>query len=350
VRTFRSDNNAGLCAEALRALGEAASGHEVAYGEDAHTAAAVAEFRRLFGADTSVFLVATGTAANVLAIASLTRPWQQVVCHAHSHYNDDESTAPERLTGCRVVTVRTEGSKLTPGDVSAAAAATRGDVHQPRPGVVTVSNPTEFGTLYRPGELREVCAEAHRAGYRVHVDGARFANAVAALGCDPRELAVDAGVDALSFGGTKNGMALGEAVLFFPQGDGRAFEEATGSFPFHRKSTGHLLSKHRYVAAPFAATLRDGTWLRLASHANRMAARLAAGLQSLGYRLRFPREANGVFVELSAAADRALREAGHAYYQFGDPAWSMFRLMCSFDTQEEEIARFLVDAGAVAGQ
>ncbi len=347
MASFRSDNNAGLCAEALGAIIQANDGHCIAYGDDEHTAAAVAEFRRIFGSRTGVWFVATGTAANTLAIASLTEPWQQVLCHVHSHYNDDESTAPERITHCRTVQVRTESSKLQPSDIAGIGVHTRGDVHHPQPGVVTVSNPTEFGTVYTPAELAALCEAAHDAGYRMHVDGARFANAVVALDCEPRALAVDAGIDALSFGGTKSGLAYGEAVLFFAQGDGRAFEAATAAFPYHRKGTGHLLSKHRFVSAPFAATIRDGSWLRHATHANRMAGRLAEGLAALGYQLPFPAEANAVFVTLEPAVDRALRERGHVYFRFGDPAWNLFRMMCSFDTQPADIEAFLSDASGV---
>ncbi len=343
---FRSDNNAGLCPEAVQAIIDASDGHVAAYGDDPYTEAALAELRRIFGETARAWFVATGTAANTLAVASLTRPWEQVITHVHSHYNDDESTAPERITHCRTVQIRTEASKLEPADLERAGVRGRGDVHQPQPGVMTISNPTEFGTVYRPDEVKALCEAAHAAGYRVHVDGARFANAVAAVGRDPAALAGDAGVDALSLGGTKNGLACGEAVIFFPQGDGRVYEEAIASFAFHRKSTGHLLSKHRFVTAPFAATLRDGVWLRHAGHANDMASRLASGLKTLGYQLRFPAEANGVFVTLSAGVDAVLRERGHAYYRFGDPAWNMYRLMCSFDTTSQQVESLLADARA----
>ncbi|MHC5023044.1 MAG: threonine aldolase family protein [Planctomycetota bacterium] len=347
MRTFRSDNNAGLCPEALQAMIDANDGgHEVGYGDDAYTQRAVEAFRGLFGEDAAVFLVATGTAANTLAIASLTEPWEQVICHGHSHYNDDESTAPERLTHCRVNAVRTASSKITLEDLEQAVSQRRGDVHQPQPGVVTISNTTEFGTVYTPQETHAICRLAHEAGFRVHVDGARFANAVAALDCDPRALSVDAGVDALSFGGTKNGLASGEAVLFFPQGDGEAQRRATSAFPFHRKGTGHLLSKHRFVSAPFAATLKEGVWLRHAGHANAMAARLAAGLAGQGIEPCFPCEANGVFVSLPPPVDAALRAAGHGYYPFGDSSWGVVRLMCSFDTDPGEVDALLADAEA----
>ncbi len=347
MRTFRSDNNAGLCPEALGAIADAnGTQHQMGYGDDELTARAEAAFRRIFGDEIAVFFVATGTAANVLAIASLTRPWQQVLCHAHSHYNDDESTAPERFTSCRAHPIRTSSSKLTAADVEAAGANLRGDVHQPQAGVLTISNVTEFGTVYTPDETKALCEAARARGYRVHVDGARFANAVAALGCDPKELAGAAGVDALSFGGTKNGLAFGEAVIFFPQGDGRDFETAVEAFPFHRKSTGHLLSKHRFVSAPFEATLRDEVWLTHAAHANAMARRLASGLEGLGAAPAYPVEANGVFVRLPEALDRAFRAGGHGYYPFGDASAGIVRLMCSFDTTPADVDGLLALASA----
>ncbi|HRP62456.1 MAG TPA: beta-eliminating lyase-related protein [Phycisphaerales bacterium] len=347
MRTFRSDNNAGLCPEAMQAIQDANDhSHVIGYGDDAWTARAVDAFKAVFGEGTGVFFVATGTAANTLAIASLTQPWEQVLCHAHSHYNDDESTAPERLTHCRTVQIhpRDEGSKITPEDLARAASKSRGDVHQAQPGVLTISNTTEFGTVYSPAEVRALCTMAHDAGYRVHMDGARFANAVAALGCHPRELTVDAGLDALSFGGTKNGLAFGEAVLFFPQGDGVVCKRACEVFPFHRKGTGHLLSKHRFVSAPFAATLAGGAWLRHARHANAMAKRLGEGLAAMGLAPRFAVDANAVFVTLPDRVDRALRAAGHGYYGFGEPEWRLSRLMCSFNTDAADVDALLEDA------
>lgn len=345
MRTFRSDNNAGLCPEALAALGAADDGsHEIGYGDDAATARASAAFRSMFGEGTAAFFVATGTAANALAIAALTEPWQRVVCHRHSHWNDDESTAPERLTGCRTTAVGSDPTRVTVEDVERIAAEGRGDVHEPAPGVVTISNASEFGTVYTPEEVRALCRAAHAGGYRVHMDGARFANAVAALGCRPRELTVDAGLDALSFGGTKNGLACGEAVLFFRQGDGREFERARRRFPYLRKSSGHLLSKHRFVSAPFAATLAGGIWLRHAAHANAMARRLAGGLAALGIEPARPVQANAVFVRLPAHVDAALQSKGHGYYPFGDAEEGLVRLMCSFDTTPDEVDALLADA------
>lgn len=348
MRTFRSDNNAGLCPEAFDAIAAANQGHQVAYGDDEYTARAVDAFRRVFGRDIEVFFVATGTAANTLAMASLTDPWQQIICHAGSHVNDDESTAPERLTHCRVVGVHAASPNLTPDDVRRAASHTRGDVHQPQPGVVSIANSTELGTVYFPADVRALCRTAHELGYRVHMDGARFANAVAAAGCDPRALTVDAGVDALTFGGTKNGLAFGEAIVFFKQADTPgAFARAIDTFPFHRKATGHLLSKHRFVAAPFEAVLQSGAWLTHAAHANAMASKLASGLEALGFSLPHPTQANAVFVHLSPEADAHLRARGHGYYLFGPNG--LMRLMCSFNTTPEDVDALLADAAATSG-
>lgn len=380
-RSFRSDNNAGITDDALRALVDANASHAKGYGDDEWTARAVRAFRDLFGADVDVHFVATGTAANCLALACMTKPWQRVLCHSHAHLNDDESTAPEFFTGCRVTVIEphplVEGigeglhaadprfaepipSRLTPADVERAArAVSRGDVHQPAPGAITVSNSTEFGEVYTPGELRALADVAHAHGYAVHVDGARFANAVASLlharGEPPtdraaaaraaRALTIDAGVDAISFGGTKNGLALGEAVVFFTlpahaggRGEG---EGPSAAFPFLRKRSAHLLSKHRFVAAPFARTLESGSWLSSASHANAMARTLADGLRRLGVHVPYAVDANGVFAQIDLQTERALADAGFGFYMFGDPAWRVARFMCSFDTTREDVESLL---------
>ncbi len=363
TRSFRSDNNAGLTDEALAALVEANAGHAKGYGDDAWTARAVGAFHALFGAPVDVHFVATGTAANCLGLACLTEPWQRVLCHSHAHLNDDESTAPEFYASARVTVIEPGAvggesdsrfpapiaSKLTPGDVERAArAVSRGDVHQPAPGALTISNSTEFGEVYSPDELRALAETAHAFNFRVHVDGARFANAVAsvmrtrgeaigdreAVTRAVRALTVDAGIDALSFGGTKNGLALGEAVVFF--GDSHREE-----FAFLRKRAAHLLSKHRFVAAPFAKTLESGSWMASAHHSNAMAQRLADGLRKMDVRVPYAVDANGVFAQISAETERALIEAGFGFYMFGDPAWRVARFMCSFDTTEGDIASLL---------
>lgn len=338
---FVSDNASGLCPEALQAMVAASGGRAGAYGGDEDTARADSAFAGVFGPDTEVFFVATGTAANTLAIASLTRPWQQILCEEFAHLANDESTAPERLTGCRMVTLPARGRKLVPEDVERRASMPARGVHHPAPGVVSISNPTEFGEAYGPAEVAALADAAHRHGYRFHVDGARFANAVASLDCDPRALTVDAGVDALSFGGTKNGLALGEAVLLFP---GEAQAEAAAAFPTLRKSAGHLLSKHRYVTAPFEAVLTDGAWLRHAGHANAMARRLSEGLAELGCPPRFPTDTNGVFAALAPEVDRRLRAAGWVFHLFGPVDGRAARFMTSFDTPSERVEQLLQDA------
>ena len=339
---FVSDNASGLCPEALDALVAVHGGRAAPYGGDEVTARTEAAFAATFEADVDVFLVATGTAANTLALASLTRPWERILCEEFAHLATDESTAPERITGCRVTTVPVGGRKLTPADLEQreAALSDRG-VHSVAPGAVTISNATEFGEVYTPAEVAALAASAHELGYRLHVDGARFANAVAALGCSPSELTVDAGVDAMSFGGTKNGLALGEAVVLFPGPHRRA---AAAALPALRKSHGHLLSKHRYVAAPFAAVLDDGAWLRHAAHANAMARRLSDGLVALGCRPRFPTEANGVFIELAPEVESRLQRAGWAFHHLGHPRWRLARFMASFDTEVEQVDRLLAAA------
>lgn len=351
MRTFRSDNNAGLCPEALRALHDCNQGHALGYSGDDWSARAVAAFQRIFPA-AHTFFVPTGTAANTLAIAALTKPWQRILCHEHAHLNDDESTAPELFTHCRVAPIHndplTQGSLLTPELLHRAAdAASRNDVHQPAPGVLTISNPTEFGEVYSPEQLKALCDAAHVLGYRVHCDGARFANAVAHVAHArklsahdaARALTLDAGLDALSFGGTKNGLAHAEAVLFFPQShDPDLAARAAHDFPFLRKRAGHLLSKHRFLAAQFAAVLDSGAWVSHAAHANAMATRLAESLAALSLRPAFPTHANAVFVQLPEPLIAHLLAAGHEFYTFGPARWRLARLMCSFDTSPEDIA------------
>lgn len=372
TRSFRSDNNAGMTDDALAALVEANAGHAKGYGDDAWTARAGEAFRALFGARVEAHFVATGTAANCLGLACLTEPWQRVLCHSHAHLNDDESTAPEFYTSARVTVIEPGpvkgefdqrfpapiASKLTPEDVERAArAVSRGDVHQPAPGALTISNSTEFGEVYTPDELRGLAETAHRFNFRVHVDGARFANAVAsvlrargeaiddraAVTRAVRALTVDAGIDALSFGGTKNGLALGEAVVFFPGGDGASHgrEGCKTEFGFLRKRAAHLLSKHRFVTAPFARTIESGSWLASAHHANAMARALADGLREVGVRVPYSVDANGVFAQIGPGAERALIDAGFGFYMFGDPAWRVARFMCSFDTTEGDVASLL---------
>lgn len=345
---FLSDTSAGLCPEAVEALVAARSGSAVAYGDDPDTEEASTRVQGEVGSAAVVGFVATGTAANTLALASLAPPWGRLLCEASAHLASAESTAPERLTGCRVQGIDAGGRKLTPDDVRRVGETPTHGVHSPAPGVLTISNPTEFGEVYRPDEVARLAETAHDLGYAFHVDGARFANAVAAIGCPPRDLAADAGLDALSLGGTKNGLAMGEAVVVFPTERGRA---AADRFGHLRKSFGHLISKQRYLSAPFAAALRDGAWLEHAAHANRMAARLAEGLVAAGRTPHFPVEANAVFVDLGAEGRAELAARGWQAHGFAHGTSTLTRLMTSFATDPAEVDALLADlpVGAATG-
>jgi threonine aldolase len=332
---FASDNNAGICPEAMAALAQANTGHALAYGADPWTARAEDAIRAVFDADADVFLVFTGTAANSLSLASACRSTDAVVCHANSHVNVDECGAPEFMSGgAKLLAVDTPLAKITP-EALAARAVTPHDEHGSRPRALTLTQATELGTVYSPAELRALADAAHARGMKVHVDGARFANAVASLECRPADIAQRAGVDVLSFGGTKNGMPFGEAIVFFD----RALAD---EFRRRRKQAAQLASKMRFLAAPWVAMLADGAWLRHAAHANAMARRLADAIVGLpGVSLIAPVEANGVFAHLPLRAIDGLRERGWQFYAFVGATGC--RLMCAWDTTPEVVDAFAAD-------
>ncbi|HKB36149.1 MAG TPA: low specificity L-threonine aldolase [Gemmataceae bacterium] len=333
VRQFASDTYAGICPEALAALHRANEGHAAAYGDDAWTTRAASLLRDLFETDCAVYFVPTGTAANALALAALCRSYHSVICHADAHIQTDECGAPEHAAaGIKLVPVPGAEGKLTP-DLVREEAGKRRDVHSHKPGVLSLSQATESGTVYTVDELRALGTVAHELGLRMHIDGARFANAVAALGVAPKALTWEVGVDVLCFGGTKNGMAFGDAVVFFD----RALAEG---FEYVRKQAGHLPAKMRYIAAPWAAMLESGAWLRNAGHANAMARALEVRLRGLdGVRVVFPVEANAVFVQMSPRVVEALHGRGWHFYTIAGGE----RLMCSWDTEPQDIEAFLKD-------
>jgi threonine aldolase len=336
---FASDNNAGICPEALAALKDANRGHVFAYGADDWTRQAEDAIRAVLDADAQVFLVYTGTAANSLSLASICRSTDAVVCHAFAHVNVDECGAPEFFSGgAKLLTVDTPHAKVTPQAV-AARAVTPHDEHGSRPRALALTQATELGTVYTPAELRALCDLAHGRGMKVQLDGARFANAVASLGCHPAEIAQRAGVDVLSFGGTKNGMPFGEAVVFFD----RALAD---EFLRRRKQGAQLASKMRFLAAPWIAMLRDGVWLRHAAHANAMARRLADGIAGLpGVELIAPVQANGVFVHLPKHAIDGLQSRGWLFYVFVGETGCRF--MCAWDTTAAVVDAFVADIRAL---
>ena len=337
---FASDNWSGICPEAWVALSEANTGHAPAYGGDDWTAAAVDAIRELFGTECDVFFVFTGTAANSIGLASMVRSTDAIVCSTNAHINVDECGAPGFFSGgAKLLTADTPDAKITI-EMIEKLAVTPHDVHSSRPSVVALTQATEFGTLYTPLEMWRIAEVAHARGMRVHVDGARFANAVASLGCQPADISWRAGVDVLSLGGTKNGLPFGEAVVFFDR-------TLAQEFGRRRMQGGQLASKMRYLAAPWLGVLRNGAWLRYATHANAMARRLADAVADVpGTRLLAPVEANGVFLDVPLSMIDALRERDWKFYEFIGATG--IRLMCSWDMTPEVVDALAADIRALA--
>ncbi|MBR1271467.1 low specificity L-threonine aldolase [Bradyrhizobium sp. AUGA SZCCT0222] len=338
---FASDNYAGICPEAWAAMAEANQGHATAYGDDPWTLRASDAFRELFEKpDAEVFFAFNGTAANSLALASLCQSYHSVICSSSAHVETDECGAPEFFSnGSKLLIAASEDGKLTP-DLVRSLATGRSDIHFPKPRVVTITQPTETGQVYSLGEIRALAATCREIGLRLHMDGARFANACASLNCSPAEMTWKAGVDLLCFGGTKNGMAVGEAMLFF---DASLAED----FDYRCKQAGQLASKMRFLAAPWVGLLQDGAWLRNARHANAGAARLAAAVADLpDFKLMFPVEANAVFLHASADRLEALRQRGWQFYTFiGGGA----RFMFAWDADPERVDALARDIREVCG-
>lgn len=335
---FRSDNITGIAPEILAAIAAVNAGNAASYGADPVTERVTRRFAELFEHEVAVFPVATGTAANALALAALTPPWGAIYCHEASHIETDECGAPEFYTGgAKLMALPGAGAKLAPAAIEARM-IDKGVVHHAQPAAISITQATEAGTLYQPQEIGALGALARRHGLALHMDGARFANAVAALGCAPADLTWRVGVDALSFGATKNGALAAEAVIFFDKAK-------AADLAYRRKRAGHLFSKMRFLSAQLDAYLADGLWLRNARHANAMAARLGRGLAHLpGARLVHPVEANEIFVELAEASIAALEAAGFGFYRWGGPNATCLRLVTAFDTREADIDGFLAAA------
>jgi threonine aldolase len=331
MRSFASDNASGVHPAVMDALVAANVDHALAYGDDAWTERATRRFREILGAPVEVCFVWGGTGANVVSLQSLLRPWSAVVCTANAHIAVDECGAPERFTGSKLLTFPSADGKLTPADVEAAQVG-RGDEHHAQATVVSVTQSTECGTLYTVAELAAICETAHGFGMKVHLDGARLGNAVAALGCDVRALTIDAGVDVVSFGGTKNGMMYGEAVVFC--------DPALGAdAKFIRKQAAQLPSKMRFVAAEFEALLNEDLWIRNAAHANAMARELAAATRDIpGVELAREPVVNSVFVRLPREAIPRLQ--AESFFWMWDETVDEVRWMTSFDTTVADIDEF----------
>jgi threonine aldolase len=340
MKGFASDNYAGVHPEVLAAIAEANVDHAVAYGEDPWTKRAEGLLRDQFGPSARSWLVFNGTGANVLAFRALCRPWEAVICAETAHVNVDEGGAPEAIGGAKLLTLPTDDGKLTP-DLVDRHLLRVGDEHAVQPRVVSVTQSTELGTRYEPGELHALAEHAHAHGLLLHVDGSRLANAAAGLDTTLAATTTDVGVDALSFGGTKNGLLGAEALVLLADGVG---EGAT----YLRKQTLQLASKGRFLAAQFVALLEDDLWRRSAAHANAMAARLARAVQDVaGVRITQRVQANAVFALLPAGVADRLREDVRFYTW--DEATGEVRWMCSWDTTQDEVDAFAAAVRSACG-
>jgi len=331
-RSFASDNNAGVHPEMIDAVRAANDGHVIAYGDDPFTARAVKLFQKHFGRDVTVYFVFGGTGANVLGLKAMTKSYQAIICAETAHVNVDECGAPENFTGCKLISVPTADGKLRVEQIKPLLHGI-GVEHHVQPAVITISQATEMGTVYTKKELKTLAGFAHEHGMLLHVDGARIANAAVSLDASLKEITADAGVDVLSFGGTKNGMMYGEAVVFFDS-------KLAAGFKYIRKQGMHLPSKMRFVSAQFEALLSRDVWRRGAAHANRMAQLLGSELAKLPQiKLTQPVEANGVFAVIPREYIPALQKK-YFFYVWNEEI-SEVRLMASFDTSEEDIRDFV---------
>ncbi len=332
---FASDNVAPICPEAWAALQEANAHYAPSYGEDRWTARVCDRIREIFETDCDVYFVFTGTAANALALAHLCKPFQSVICHQHSHIQTDECGAPEFFTGgSKLLLIHGADGKIDTGQAETLLAR-ENEFHSHKPGAISITQAPEFGTVYRRDEIAAIADLARAHQLYLHMDGARFANAIASLNCAPKTITWEVGIDVLCFGGTKNGAGVGELVIFFDKKISREFE-------YRAKQAGQLGSKMRFLAAQWLGLLTEDTWVRNAQHANRAARALASRLRKeAGIASVFPVEANAVFVSMDERLASGLHARGWRFYKFIEP--DVYRLTCSWSTTGEDISSLLAD-------
>lgn len=330
-RGFASDNNSGVHPQVMQAIQNVNEGHTIAYGDDIYTQKAIDKIKSIFGKDVDVYFVFTGTAANVLGLTTVTNTFNSIICAETAHINEDECGAPEKFSGCKILTLETDDGKLTTELVKKHIYGI-GFEHHSQPAVISITQATEMGTVYRPDEIKKLTDFAHENGLLVHMDGARIANAAAFLGCSFKEITSDVGIDVLSFGGTKNGLMYGEALVFFNK-------ELSENFKYIRKQGMQLASKMRFIAAQFEALLTDDLWLRNAMHSNAMAKLLFEEVRkNPKIQVTQKVEANGVFAIVPQEYIDTLRDA-YFFYMWNE-ATSEVRWMTSFDTTVEDIKGF----------
>jgi threonine aldolase len=341
-RHFASDNYAGMCPEAFACMTEANQGHEVSYGNDTWTEKAANLLSEVFETDCEVYFVFNGTSANALSLASLCQSYHSVLCHEQAHVEGSECGAPEFFAnGTKVLLLTGANGKI---DVKAIEKAVnkRTDIHYPKPRALSLTQATEVGTVYSVDELGVLADAARRFGLRIQMDGARFANAVVSLGVSPKEVTWKAGVDVLCFGGTKNGIAVGEAVVFFNR-------ELAREFDYRCKQGGQLASKMRFLSAPWVGMLQDGAWLKHARHSNAMAERLAKAIRPLPrISISYPVQSNAVFAKIPEEVVEAMHQRGWKFYTHVG-GWEESRLMCSWDTTTEDVDGFAADLKDLTG-
>lgn len=330
-RSFASDNNAGIHPQILEAISAANQGHVVGYGDDPYTAAVVEKFKQHFGPDIGVFIAFNGTAANCLGLKALTETYHAVICPEGAHIYTDECGAPEKFTGCKLIPIPTIDGKLTVESVRHAYHGI-GDQHHVQPRVVSITQATEVGTVYKAQEIRDLANFVHQHEMLLHMDGARIANAAASLGLSLRAATRDLGVDVLSFGATKNGAMGAEAVIFFNN-------QFSRDFLYIRKQAMQLASKMRFISAQFDALLSNDLWRKNAAHANQMAALLEKEIRKIPLvKIVYPVEANGVFAQIPHEAIAQIQER-YFFYVWNEEQ-SLVRWMCSFDTTEDDVQQF----------
>ncbi len=329
--SFASDNTSGVLPEVLAAISDVNSGPAIGYGDDPYTQKLRQQMDELFNREVTTLLAYGGTGANVVGLQAMLKPWEAVICTKSSHINIDECAAPEKFLSAKLIDLESEDAKIKP-EMLQKEIEVLGIVHHAQPGAISLTQSTEYGTLYSIDELKELIDICRRSGLRVHMDGARIANATAALGLSVAEFTCDLGVDILSFGGTKNGMAYGEAIIVFN-------EELATAAEYIQKQSAQLPSKMRYISAQFSAMLENDLWLKHALHANRMAAQLSDGIQKIsGLELTQKTEVNAVFLKIPAKVKELLQDWSYFY------DWEQeneIRLMASFETTAEDVDKML---------
>lgn len=334
-RQFASDNYSGICPEAWTALENCNDGHSRGYGEDAWTQSVSDKIREIFEIDCEVFFVFNGTAANSLALSSMCHSYHSILCHEYAHLERDECGAPEFFSnGTKVLLLEGDNGKINPSTIESEVLR-RSDIHYPKPKAVSVTQATEFGTVYSVEELQLIQEMTRKYGLKLHMDGARFANAISSLGVAPKEVTWKSGVDVLCFGGTKNGIGVGDAVIFFNH-------ELAHEFEYRCKQAGQLASKMRFLSAPWLGLLENDIWLKNASHANDMASHLDSKIREIPeIKVLFPRQANSIFADIPKEIVEKMHHKGWIFYNFiGENGC---RFMCSWDTTEEDVEKLVAD-------